>query len=120
MIESVPVLLEKIALWKPRIVCFVGKGMWLNAEKGIKRILKEKQHSTKDKVDTWSSSPKKRLKQGKAAGSQVSLEQLSENSGVRREYFDLGFGLRPYKIVHPVSDGSEDCGGISLQPFHLF
>ena len=101
MIESVPALLEKIALWKPRIICFVGKGMWLNAEKGIQRIVQKKQTTAKDESESWSSSPKKRsARQPKVLKGQVVVEELSKNSGLRSDFFNMGFGLRPYKVVH--------------------
>lgn len=108
MIESVPALLEKIALWKPRIICFVGKGMWLNAEKCIERIVQEKQTTAKDESKLWSSNPKKRsARQPKALKGQVVFEELSKDSGLRSDFFNMGFGLRPYKVVHSDIDDTE-------------
>ncbi|KAF8491315.1 uracil-DNA glycosylase-like protein, partial [Russula emetica] len=32
MADSVPALLARIARWRPRVICFNGKGMWLHVE----------------------------------------------------------------------------------------
>jgi len=34
-VDSVPAFLAKIARWRPRIVCFVGKGIWLAVQKDL-------------------------------------------------------------------------------------
>ncbi|KAH9171552.1 uracil-DNA glycosylase-like protein, partial [Lactarius sanguifluus] len=36
MASSVPALLTKIARFRPRVVCFIGKGIWLHVERALK------------------------------------------------------------------------------------
>ncbi|KAI9444042.1 hypothetical protein H4582DRAFT_1918883 [Lactarius indigo] len=36
MANSVPALLTKIARFRPRVVCFIGKGIWLHVERALK------------------------------------------------------------------------------------
>jgi hypothetical protein len=38
MTNAVPTLLAKIACLRPRIICFVGKGIWLHVERSLRRL----------------------------------------------------------------------------------
>ncbi|KZO92024.1 DNA glycosylase [Calocera viscosa TUFC12733] len=35
MLEGAPAFLDKVATWRPRIICFVGKGIWLAVQKNL-------------------------------------------------------------------------------------
>jgi hypothetical protein len=37
MADSVPALLAKIARWRPRVMCFNGKGIWLHVERSLQQ-----------------------------------------------------------------------------------
>jgi hypothetical protein len=53
MYERVPLLLQKLNVYKPRFVCFIGKGMCANVEKILKRELNQKGRlapSSRDKL----------------------------------------------------------------------
>jgi hypothetical protein len=39
MANSVPALLAKIAHWRPRVICFNGKGIWLHVERSLQQQL---------------------------------------------------------------------------------
>ena len=88
MIASVPALLEKVAIFRPRFICFIGKGMWLKVEKGIKRLLVEKGEST-TKPNLEASTSRKQYNRRKAD----------------KEY-NNGIGLLPYKFIHTKDDSS--------------
>ena len=68
--DSAPELLRKIAKYKPRIVCFVGMGMYAEVEKVFDEMI------AADRTPNNTKSPRKRR--------QTSLVP----------------GLRPYKIVY--------------------
>ncbi|KDQ53779.1 hypothetical protein JAAARDRAFT_72403 [Jaapia argillacea MUCL 33604] len=72
MKASVPQLLAKIKEYHPRIVCFVGKGMWDIVESVIKR----------------SSNPGSKIKRGSPRNKDAAKSK------------DAGLKLRPYKMVH--------------------
>jgi hypothetical protein len=38
MTSAVPTLLAKIAYLRPRIICFVGKGIWLHVQRSLRRL----------------------------------------------------------------------------------
>jgi hypothetical protein len=39
MADGVPPLLARIARWRPRVICFNGKGMWLHVERSLQQQL---------------------------------------------------------------------------------
>lgn len=39
MADSVPALLARIARWRPRVVCFNGKGIWVHVERSLQQQL---------------------------------------------------------------------------------
>lgn len=41
MKQSVPNLLDKVTRYKPRVICFVGKGIWLIVEAVLKQLLQQ-------------------------------------------------------------------------------
>jgi len=86
MVASVPALLQKVKKYRPRIVCFVGKGIWVIVEKGLLVTCNVSDGSPNSPVNrSPSKSPKKspRSKSAKAKND--------------------GYGLQPYKIVHAVN-----------------
>ncbi len=40
MASSVPALLAKIACFRPRVLCFIGKGIWLHVERALSSLLR--------------------------------------------------------------------------------
>ncbi|KAL5498572.1 THP1 [Sanghuangporus vaninii] len=87
MIGGVPVLLQKMKKYKPRFVCFIGKGMGQRVEKGFRHeIIKSR-------------SPLEPCEAG--SGKQKGI--TSPSKGTRRQTnsdVDNGIGLRPYKVTH--------------------
>ena len=74
--DSAPELLRKIAKYKPRIVCFVGMGMYAEVEKVFDEMIAADRTPNNSSNSTRAKSPRKRR--------QTSLVP----------------GLRPYKIVY--------------------
>lgn len=98
MIDSVPSLLQKVVKYKPRFVCFIGKGMGQKVERGFEKTIIESgsQTSYKDvKTLTGIKSSKSPRKQNRGASPTKSHGVSSADSGI---------GLRPYKVTH--SDAS--------------
>jgi hypothetical protein len=53
MAGSVPTLLAKIARWRPRVICFNGKGIWLHVERSLQQQLIQS-HGSDDGAATGS------------------------------------------------------------------
>jgi hypothetical protein len=53
MAGSVPALLAKIARWRPRVICFNGKGIWLHVERSLQQQLIQS-HGSDDSAATGS------------------------------------------------------------------
>jgi len=80
MVASVPTFLDKVRKWRPGMVCFVGRSMWLCVEKGLQMLCEPSALSPRP------GTPKRPGKKG--------------NKKNRNE----GYGMQPYKIVHPSLD----------------
>lgn len=80
--------------------------MWLNVEKGFKRMIAEKAtHSIIGLGPSSSSSPMKKMR----SRTQVGSPSPSPRKRIPKDPnapLDNGFGLRPYKVVHPDSSES--------------
>jgi TDG/mug DNA glycosylase family protein len=98
MSESVPALLLKIKQYRPRIVSFVGKGIWLIFEKGLSKRLK----------GTGSTDP--HSVEAQLEGNEVPLDpktvgyslpaRTAKNAKPRKKDKNEGYGLQPYRVVH--------------------
>lgn len=118
MIEAVPALLEKLRRWKPHLICFVGKGMWLNVEKGIKRMIDTSLIEKEGYNEIGSPSLGNRTARRKRPKLQNQMDPPSD-SGVDNEFRRLGFGLQPYKMNHArdtdiVSSSRESCATVTI------
>jgi hypothetical protein len=51
MADSVSVLLDKVARNRPRVLCFIGKGIWLHVERSLERRLLPKDDDGSDDDD---------------------------------------------------------------------
>ncbi|KAI5122798.1 hypothetical protein M0805_000141 [Coniferiporia weirii] len=101
MVDSMPTLLQKVVTYKPRVVCFIGKGMWLNVEKGFKRAIASARSPELNPSQGISS------KRHPRTGNQVGTSNTQKpTKGSPSAVLDSGFGLRPYKVVHPGEVGS--------------
>ncbi|KAL5476907.1 THP1 [Sanghuangporus weigelae] len=87
MIGGVPVLLQKVAKYRPRFVCFIGKGMGQRVEKGFRHEI----FKSRSPLKTCESSSRKQ----KGIASPTKGMRRQTNSDV-----DNGIGLRPYKVTH--------------------
>ena len=54
MANCVPGLLDKIARLRPRVVCFIGKGLWLHVEGGLRQRLHQTDSPDGDGIATES------------------------------------------------------------------
>ncbi|KAH9988169.1 hypothetical protein BJV77DRAFT_1023244 [Russula vinacea] len=54
MASSVSVLLAKVARYRPRVLCFIGKGIWLHVERSLERNLLPKNDGSDDGIVTGS------------------------------------------------------------------
>lgn len=78
---GVPILLQKIARFRPRIVCFVGKGIWTAFERALPLEMSQ--------GDISPSSRATPLQGGSRKGRRAQKEAFK-------------YDLQPYKVVHPV------------------
>lgn len=81
MVDSVPVLLRKVSKFRPRILCFVGKGIWTVFEKGLKAHCKIK------------------------SAVKASASSLADAKGKQKAVFE--YGLQPHRLIF---NGSDDEG----------
>lgn len=77
MEESVPSFLAKVARYRPRIVCFVGMGIWRIVEKVIVKTASLGEHSPQ-------------------------VQGRSPSKGKSKKSNTSSVGLQPYKLVHDV------------------
>lgn len=89
LIEGVPILIQKIQRWKPRTVCFVGKGIAEAFVKGLKQAgatgnqssIKRGRasHATSVKTSNAKREPEVKLERSDSAPSQGSVKQEADN-----------------------------------------
>ncbi|KAF8588202.1 DNA glycosylase [Ramaria rubella] len=92
MKDSVPLLKTKIVNYRPRIVCFVGKGIWLTTESVFK-------HQT--------------LEVGPLS-SHIMSQPIQRAPRKKASSFD--WGLQPYKLVYTDSEGTTVKEEVSMEP----
>ncbi|TFY80703.1 hypothetical protein EWM64_g3308 [Hericium alpestre] len=95
MASSVPTLLAKIRRLRPRVVCFVGKLMWGNVARVLKKVAVAPPGADQATSSSRSASPATRGK-GKGKGRKGRKGKKDKNEG---------YGLQPLKVVH---DAAED------------
>lgn len=78
MVEAVPAFLAKVSKYRPRIVCFVGMGIWRTVEKALVKL----KVSNANPGNSMVVSPIK--SKGKQKSSTAAI------------------GLQPYKLVHHI------------------
>ncbi|KAH8116059.1 DNA glycosylase [Phellopilus nigrolimitatus] len=98
MVAAVPSFLQKVVKYRPRAVCFIGMGMWLNVEKGFKRAIVEKGGT--DSLWSTLASP------GKTPFSRSQKGMPNPRKRGTKGKAPSASGLQPYKVVHPKSDTS--------------
>ena len=79
-----PSFMGKVARYRPRIVCFVGMGIWRVVEKSIAKT-----------------SP---LGEG---GREVRISSPSKDKSKKSVDAKLNVGLQPYKLVHDIEPSNE-------------
>ncbi|TFY54345.1 hypothetical protein EVG20_g9740 [Dentipellis fragilis] len=84
---SVPSILRKIKLLRPRIICFVGKGIWQSVERVLKKSAVYPEAKTADGASAEDEKPVASAK-GKGKGKP------------KKPKADSGLGLQPLKVVH--------------------
>ncbi|KAF8520932.1 uracil-DNA glycosylase-like protein [Hysterangium stoloniferum] len=99
MKEAVPSLKAKILQHRPRIVCFVGKGIWLLVEAAFKKELTGRPENTI--LDDVSLESMKDHKEMKLEDFSQSLRAISSKSPRRRKAAvqTPKYGLQSYKLV---------------------
>ncbi|KAH8102047.1 uracil-DNA glycosylase-like protein [Cristinia sonorae] len=108
MIQGVPVLLQKIAEHRPRVVCFVGKGIWdVFAKEAIKLSLDG--HVLRTNAPSGFSFPLpvngQAVKTGNDDPSALAVPSKRGKQPIRPRKVKIifGWGLQPIKVVHPVT-----------------
>ncbi|KAH9943535.1 uracil-DNA glycosylase-like protein [Amylocystis lapponica] len=88
---GVPALLQKIARFRPRIVCFVGKGIWEAFERALPKGARA------------GTSPPPSSALAPSAGSSTDKATLVRSPVGRRRAAKLQFkfDVQPYKVMHP-------------------
>ncbi|EJD05586.1 DNA glycosylase [Fomitiporia mediterranea MF3/22] len=99
MVEGVPSLLRKVVKYKPRFICFIGKGMSERVERGFKLAI-ARNRSSSQYFDT-SQEPARTTTPSRKRHKGASLARHTDNS----DSADSGIGLRPFKITHADNTG---------------
>jgi hypothetical protein len=86
MIGSVPTFLRKIARYRPRIICFVGMGIWQIVENALLKIVTPPEGDT-CVTPSNSESPKK-------------TSPSRRKTPLAKSKTQSGLGLQPYKMIH--------------------
>ncbi|KAA1475236.1 DNA glycosylase [Dentipellis sp. KUC8613] len=85
---SVPSILRKIQLHRPRIICFVGKGIW----QAVERVLKKSAVYPEVKVEEGASAEDEKPA--------VPTKGKGKAKAKKKSDPDAGLGLQPLKVVH--------------------
>lgn len=78
MVEAVPAFLSKVSKYRPRIVCFVGMGIWRTVEKALVKLMA----STPDTGTSLVVSP-------------------AQSKGNRKAN-TAAVGIQPYRLLHDI------------------
>jgi hypothetical protein len=114
MASSVPVLLSKIARFRPRVACFIGKGIWLHVERALKHLL--------PKSDDGAGDQNAGITLGAHAEGNVPIVKPATESPAmlkdgRSVYFPLG-GDTPVVEQPPKAEPEgylDFCGGVKVE-----
>jgi hypothetical protein len=116
MASSVPALLSKIARFRPRVACFIGKGIWLHVERALKHLL--------PKSDDGAGDQNAGITLGAHSEGNVPMLEPATKTPVtatlkdgRSVYFPLG-GDTPVVERPPKAEPErfvDSCGGIKLE-----
>ena len=87
MVEAVPAFLGKVARYRPRIVCFVGFGIWQIVERGLLKI------AAPPEAHSAIATPTADTNKGKNSSRTPNRKSLGSNTRTK-------MGLRPYKMIH--------------------
>jgi thymine-DNA glycosylase len=96
MAASVPSFLRKVARFRPRLVCFVGKGIWQIVEKALVRMIIEPPRSSASPAaeDVTSAAALRARPDRRKKGKKVPVKS--------------GYGLQRYQLVY---DADVDAAG---------
>ncbi|KIP03935.1 hypothetical protein PHLGIDRAFT_129842 [Phlebiopsis gigantea 11061_1 CR5-6] len=122
MRQGTPTLLEKIAKYRPRIVCFLSKTIWevFRQETSCLHLkaLEDQPSTPKDKHYLRSTSPTKPVRSRFFPFPQDSTGNTEDDSAAqaagsqpaaRPHSYKFVWGPQPFKVVHDVSDESTVC-----------
>lgn len=76
MVEAVPAFLAKVSKYRPRIVCFVGMGIWRTVEKALVKLMASNSNTVTSTV-----------------------VNTSKPKGIKRTNAAV-VGIQPYRLVH--------------------
>jgi hypothetical protein len=110
MASSVPALLSKIARFRPRVACFIGKGIWLHVERALKHFLPKSGAAGADDQNSGITL---------GAHSEGNVPMLATNTPAmlkdgRSVYFHLG-GDTPVVERPPKAEPEGCCGGVKVE-----
>ncbi|KZT50762.1 DNA glycosylase [Calocera cornea HHB12733] len=110
MVESAPAFLQKVTTWRPRIICFVGKGIWLAVQKNLdtrtaavlptggQKTVVEAPEDVKDAVEE--DMPDSASRSTATAPSPSTPKGVQKKKPAKRkDVFD--YGLQPYVLLLP-------------------
>ncbi|GJJ09149.1 hypothetical protein Clacol_003371 [Clathrus columnatus] len=105
MSQSVPALLDKIVQYKPRVLCFVGKGIWVKVDAAFKKRIR--QH-----VKTFDSISRSPIKSGRKAKEEdvsttIDLSPPMTN-GTIKELQPFSYGPQPYKFIFEKESSKQE------------
>lgn len=110
MREGIPILVAKIVQHRPRIVCFVGKGIWLIIETAFQRqILQSSGISIDDQALLPQSIKNEDELVNNGNATFISKKTPRKSPSKKRSVGKFEFGLQPYKFVYPqvLANGNE-------------
>ncbi|KAI0076151.1 DNA glycosylase [Panus rudis PR-1116 ss-1] len=105
MVSGVPVLLSKIARFKPRVVCFVGKGIWTVFHKEASKRVDVSSSHVSSESSSASTTPTDPSVEEDNKPAKSAKKSKAKSAKTQHVIFD--WGLQPCKVVHPIlEDGS--------------
>ncbi|THH32830.1 hypothetical protein EUX98_g1337 [Antrodiella citrinella] len=110
MINGVPVLLCKISEYRPRVVCFVGKGIWDVFVKEATKISAVTETAGSSSTPTSSSIPisptdeKAKEEEADSLPTRATSRSTNKSKRIRKANNVFKWGIQPIKVVHPEGD----------------
>lgn len=112
LIAGVPILIDKVKRWKPRTVCFVGKGISEAFIKGLKQAGAIDGGSSRKKRDVLSAKPAKGAATETTKGVKVEEKEMfvsdASDIGKIRSYIDLDLPLTVLCAAPPPAVGDQE------------